>query len=118
MHVLCVCRQGRDRSKYLAEYLSEKGYAADYGGIDPHATKRLEQAQLDWADIIIVVRTPILEELKTLYRVPKKRLIVLEIPGVGSADWPAEALMLPREKAKEQYVYPEIRRQIAPHLPL
>ena len=56
MNILFVCTQGQNRSKYLAEYLKEKGYSTDYGGVKADGANPLTQEKVDWADVIVAVR--------------------------------------------------------------
>ena len=60
LKVLCVCAKGRNRSKYLASYLKRKNYLTRFRGIeyeiDPNIENKILQSDVDWADIILIVR--------------------------------------------------------------
>lgn len=119
MHVLCVCRQGQNRSKYLAEYLGAKGYVTKFGGSSATGANPVTQAQVDWADLIITVRDPIKQEL--IGRFPtKKRIIGLNVydaPERYGAKAVEMKLAHPYEY-QERYVYSELRKQVDKYLPL
>jgi len=53
LKVLCICAQGANRSKYLAQYLRGKGYYTRSGGIEDDAINPLKFNYINWADIII-----------------------------------------------------------------
>ena len=82
MNILIVCTQGQNRSKYLAEYLNNKGYTTNYGGVDPEGFNPLTQNQVDWADVIVAVRERIKDKLIDRFDIKGKRVINLEIKPV------------------------------------
>lgn len=71
VNVLCLCRQGQNRSRYIAESLQEKGYAAIYAGVAPAAFNSVNQEMLDWADVIIAARDVHAQELLKRFDVQK-----------------------------------------------
>ena len=123
--VLCVCRMGQNRSKYLAKYLKGKGYNTRYGGvghgrIDKIAHTPINQKDVDWADIIIVVRKPLNKYLKKEYKVSKKKIIVIDVTDsrrIIGEKFP-ELAELSREELNKRWVYPQLRKAIKPYLPL
>ncbi len=118
--VLCVCSQGVNRSKYLAEYLREKGYSTRYGGIVFFALNKLKKSDVDWADIIIFMRKhhKLLFNLK--FSKKGKKIISLEIidnPAKFFFEYP-EIVNMDYWEIQKKITYPEIRRQIDKYLPL
>ncbi|MEK6874033.1 MAG: hypothetical protein AABW91_04260 [Nanoarchaeota archaeon] len=122
--VLCVCAQGLNRSKYLAGYLRNKehGYNTRYGGATIEAPNPIHQKDIEWADVIIVVRKRLVPIMKERFHIDSKRkkLIVLNV-----ADSPF-ALFFENRKLKfsdyfdfqNKYTYPKLRRKIEKYLPL
>ena len=76
--VLCLCRQGQNRSRYIATLLQENGYEAIYAGVAPDAFNSVNQEMLDWADVIITARDVHAVELRKRFAVQKK-VISLDI---------------------------------------
>ena len=125
MHVLCVCTMGRNRSKYLAEYLGGLGYDPRYGGIgpckiDPEPENPLKLEDLEWAEIIITARKmhkPILIEK---YGVKNKKIIVLEVRDSSTAmsEIYPELKNMGRDEFNQTWTSPQLRKAIAKYLPL
>lgn len=78
MKVLCVCRQGQNRSRYIAELLQEKGYEAMYAGVAPDAFNSVNEEMIGWADVIVTARDVHAEELRKRFAV-QKRVVSLDI---------------------------------------
>ena len=123
-NVLCVCRMGLNRSKYLAKYLRGRGYATRYGGlgygrIDKIAHNPLNQKDVDWSDIIIVARKQLKEYLKKDFKILKKKIITLDVTDsrrlVGER-FP-ELGKLGFEEFQKKWTYPKLRKAIKPYLP-
>ena len=82
--ILCVCAMGLNRSKYLALYLKNKGHQTRYGGvgfekIHGSAHNPFNQEDVNWADIIIVVRKRHRPLLRKNYKIKNKKIIVLDV---------------------------------------
>ena len=123
--ILVICTMGLNRSKYLASYLRNKGYRTRYGGIgfgriDKKAHNPFKQEDIDWADIIIVVRKRHKPLLKKYYKVRGKRIIVLDVTDsrrrVGEK-FP-ELGKLSFEVFQRKWTRPQLRKAIKPYLPL
>ena len=48
MKILCVCALGMNRSKYCANWLSEKGFETRFGGVDKNALNPLKEEDVLW----------------------------------------------------------------------
>ncbi len=121
--ILVICSMGLNRSKYLASYLKNKSYKTRYGGIgriDKKAHNPFKQKDIDWADLIIVVRKRHKPLLKKYYNLNGKRIIVLDVtdsrrlvgkkfPKLGKLDF---------EAFNNKWTYPQLRKAIKPYLPL
>lgn len=123
--ILIVCSKGRNRSKYLAEYLRKKGYLTRYGGIEKYKepdkkSKLITQKDIDWADIIIVVRPRLKKSIKDKFKSENKKIIVLDISD--------SKRLIPKEYAhlkdldyktfQKKWTRPQLRKAIKPYLPL
>jgi predicted protein tyrosine phosphatase len=109
--LLCVCAKGQNRSRYLAEYLNKEGYDTRYGGVEGYdktpgqAPNQLKQEDVDWAEIIIIVRERLKAIFEKQFETNEKRIIVLDISdltGEGKGETTKESL----------------RKAIKPYLPL
>tara|TARA_Y100000296_G_scaffold24614_1_gene29038 strand:+ start:2972 stop:3361 length:390 start_codon:yes stop_codon:yes gene_type:complete len=123
--VLVVCSMGLNRSKYLASYLKNKGYSTRYGGIgfgriNENAHNSFNQEDVNWADIIIVVRKKHKPLLKKHYKIKDKKVIVLDVtdsrriigqkyPKLNNLDF---------ETFQKKWTRPQLRKAIKPYLPL
>lgn len=118
MNILFVCTHGMNRSKYLAEYLREKGYTTDYGGVKEDGQNPLKQSQIEWSDIIITVRQKIKEKLLERFNVGDRKIISLEVID-NPKYFPYEQRIIAKDSwdaFQEQFVYPKLREQIQPYL--
>ena len=118
-NILIICHWGRNRSKYLADYLKTKGYNTDYAGIGDQAdTKdRLTQEQIDWTDVIIVVQDYLGEKLSSSYNIKNKKVISLEVddktddqnkPQLDGKEW---------MEYQQKNVYSKLKKEIDKFLP-
>ncbi|MGV8151477.1 MAG: hypothetical protein ACP5OG_00195 [Candidatus Nanoarchaeia archaeon] len=123
LKVLCVCAVGVNRSKYLASYLKRKGYLTRFGGVDYKKEgyyNPLKQTDVDWANIIIVVRKRLKPILKKKFNIKNKKLIVLDVSDSKN--------LIPEEFAhlkelnylefQKKWTRPQLRKAIKPYLPL
>ncbi len=121
MKILCVCLDGKNRSRYLAEYLKEKGHSTLFGGVKEGAVKPLLQEDINNVNLIIVVREYIKKMLEEKYNTQNKRIITLEVPDV-TREYDDKAIEVFEKYGEErfqiEYVRPNIRKQIEKHLPL
>ena len=121
--ILCVCAMGRNRSKYLASYLKNKGYRTRYGGIgygriDLHPDNPFNQEDVDWANIIIVVRKKHKPLLKKHYKIKNKKIIVLDVTDSRKAIGEKYPKLkdLDYETFQKKWTYPQLRKAIKPYL--
>ena len=124
--VLCVCAKGLNRSKYLAKYLRNKGYKTRFGGVENalgrksrQPPKLINQEDVDWADLIIIVRKRIVQIFKRKFKT-KKRIIIINVTD-SKNKIPKEFAHLKEWDYKEfnkKWTYPYLRKSIKPHLPL
>ena len=123
--ILCVCSQGRNRSKYLASYLKNKGYSTRYGGVGfegsgGEAENPIKQKDIDWADIIITVKKRHHPILRNNYKVKNKTIISLDVADSKRLVVPEhpELENLNYEEFQKKWTYPQLRKAIKPYLPL
>jgi predicted protein tyrosine phosphatase len=123
--VLCVCSMGLNRSKWVANYLKEKGYETRYGGIGPckfdsEPANPIDPKDLEWADIIIAARGKHEVVLKEKYRIKNKKIIVLEVSDsrykayLKNPAWKE----ISQEDYNKIWTYPKLKEALGPHLPL
>jgi len=121
--ILCVCSMGKNRSKYLASYLKNKGYKTRYGGIGHgkinfYPDNPFNQEDINWADIIIVVRKRHKPLLKKNYKTKGKKIITLEVTdsrkAIGEKD--PKLNNLDFETFQKKWTRPQLRKAIKPYL--
>ena len=123
--ILCICTMGRNRSKYLAKYLKEKGYETRYGGVGPCKTDPVpenpaKKEDMEWADIIITARKKHKPILIEKYGIKNKRIITLDVKDsqkAASEIYP-EFKDIENGEFNKKYTYPKLRKAIEPYLPL
>lgn len=108
MNILCVCQQGRNRSRHAAQFLAKQGHETDFAGIHPLSLNRVRQQRIDWADVIIPVTPAIGDALKEAYDLAGKRVVTLH----ATRD-PADL-----SRFEAQNVYEQIERELQECLPL
>ncbi|AJF62838.1 MAG: hypothetical protein QT11_C0001G0697 [archaeon GW2011_AR20] len=117
--ILCICLEGRNRSRYLAKYLKRKGYSTNFGGVKEGAEKPVLQKDIDNADLIICARNYIKGILEERYNIKNKKFIVLNVSDVAK-EYGNEAVKLFEKQGEEmfqvKYVRPNLRKQIKEHL--
>jgi len=115
---------GSNRSKYLASYLKNKGYKTEFGGIGSGSgrspDKPFTQEDLDWADIIIVVRKKHVALLKKKYKVKNKKIIALEVLDSRKVIGQQHSKFnnLDYDTFQKRWTKPQLRKAIKPYLPL
>ena len=123
--ILCICRMGENRSKYLAGYLKRKGYSTRFGGIghgrrDFVAHNPFDQKDVDWADVLILIRPKLLPILKAEFNVKCKKIIVIDVTDsrrLVSEKFP-EFEGMDFVEFQKKWTRPELRKAIAKYLPL
>ena len=123
--ILCICTMGLNRSKYVAEYLNEKGYETRYGGIgpcrvDPEPANPINLEDLNWADIIITARKKHKIILEEDLGIKNKKIIVLEVSDSRkrAAETHPEFRNIEHSEFNQLWTYPKLRGALEPHLPL
>jgi predicted protein tyrosine phosphatase len=125
LKVLAVCSKGQNRSRYLSQYLRRQGYSTRFGGLegyeDPKQSwKSITQKQVDWADVIILVRPRLKQVIKKKFKIGKTKLIVLDVSD--------SKRLLPKDYShlkeldyiafQKKWTRPQLRKAIKPYLPL
>lgn len=120
MYILIFCHYGMNRSRYLAEYLVEKGYKdVEFAGIKDPEHRKIQSA-IDRADIIITVVNSVRDALHEQYQLDGKRMIDLHVEDRPEIVLPGTLHLLGDEWLQFQrgYVYPELKKQLDEYLPL
>lgn len=125
--VLVVCAKGLNRSPYLASYLKDKGYKTRFGGVEnfpgeksKRTPKLISQEDVNWADVIIIVRERLTPLFKKKFKNKDKKIIVINVTDLKRFV-PRKFAKLKEENWKEfdkKWTYPQLRKAIKPYLPL
>ena len=106
---------GMNRSKYLANYLKDKGLDADCGGILVHETKNpVTQEKVDASSVIIFVQQRIKEKFLMQFTVGQQQIITLDVEDRIDIIAPQQE-NLSKEEIQLLYatlVYPKLEEQI------
>ena len=120
MRVLIFCHHGQNRSRYLAERLTERGYTdVIFAGVKDPDRQRI-QAAIYQADIIITVSPDVYEKLFAYYDFAEKKVIKLDVEDRPEVVFP-EGHPLDGEGwlvFQRSHVYPALEQQMSEHLPL
>lgn len=119
MKILVLCAYGQNRSRYVARYLKDKGYEADFDGVMKE-NDDLVQAKIDDASVIITVSKDVHARLVHNFNLNDKRVIEIDVddrPGVvlenncqlSGGDW---------INFQEKFVYPKLVEQLDKFLPI
>ena len=115
---------GSNRSKYLASYLRNKGYKTRFGGIGGrlggNPDNPFTQEDINWADIIIVVRKRHASLLKKKYKIRNKKIIVLDVTDsrkIIGEKYP-KFNNLDYDTFQKRWTRPQLRKAIKLYLPL
>ncbi len=118
--ILCICAAGINRSKYLAKYLKQKGYKTRFGGVETEKGIRpnlATQKDIDWADVIIIVRKRIVPIFNKKFKTKGKKIIKFDVSDSRRLA-PKEYQNLGYEEFQEQWTRPKLRKAIEKYLPL
>ena len=127
LKVLCICRKGINRSHYLATYLRRKGYSTRFGGVQELMgvqgghPKLTTQKDVDWADIIIIVRKILVPIFNKEFKSKDKKIIILEVTDFKQLVLPkkfAHFRKLNYEEFQKKWTYPQLQKGIEKYLPL
>lgn len=110
--ILLICNWGRNRSKYLAEYLEQRGYACRFKGVHQRSDNRVSQNDVHWADTLVFVELGIKDVFETMFLTDKK-IVILNVDDrtedISGNEWIT---------FQHNNVYPKLKHQIEKHLPL
>ena len=119
MKILVLCAYGRNRSRYVANYLSEKGYVTNYDGV-LNDESDIVQKKINEADVIVTVNKDVRDLLAGKFNCGGKRIIEIDVD-----DRPEVVLSTGKQlsgddwyRFQEEYVYPKLIEQIDKFLPL
>ena len=119
MRILIFCHYGMNRSRYLAEYLVEKGYeGVEFAGVKDPDHRKIQSA-IDRADIIITVSKHVCQILRDQYQLKDRRMIELQVEDQPQVVIPGYPPLQGDEWLEFQrgYVYPALKEQLSRHLP-
>jgi hypothetical protein len=116
---------GLNRSKWVAEYLKERGYKTRYGGIgpckfDPEPANPINPKDLEWADIIVVAREKHKKILEEDYKIKNKKIIILEVSDsrykayLKNPNWKN----ISQGEFNKLWTYPKLKEVLEKYLPL
>lgn len=123
LKVLAICSAGKNRSKYLSEYLRRQGYSTKFRGLEPEKYKEkinvAKQKEIDWADVIITVRPRLKQMIKKKFKIGEKKIIGLDVTD--------SKRLIPEEfrhlkeldfiAFQKKWTRPQLRKAIKLHLP-
>jgi len=119
MKVLILCAHGKNRSRYLKQYLADKGYDSESAGVINDSAEDV-QKKIAAADVVVTVHDVVREQLSGLFDLSDKRIIDIDVE-----DRPEQVLPEGRQldgdewvAFQEEHVYPKLREHIDRHLPL
>ncbi|MFH1089017.1 MAG: hypothetical protein V1716_01170 [Candidatus Uhrbacteria bacterium] len=134
MTILLICNWGRNRSRYLANYLEQKGYDVKFAGVLPEGDNLVTQKMVDWSQVIIFVTPETQESFAQHFTIDNQQLITLNVEDrieilAPNKPNPSNPL-IPEIKVQTTYptteewtqiqeekVYPELEKQIDKYLP-
>lgn len=116
--IVVVCPTGKNRSLFLKEHLSTKGYNAHAIGINDtyiDVARKIRKAK-----VVICVHSSLEEELLEKFNLSDKVFIKLEVDDKPGADTVPQKKFTGEKwvEFQNEYVYPELKRQIKKYLPL
>lgn len=123
--ILVICAKGLNRSKYLASYLRNKGYRTRFGGIEGFRNKEqapnpISQKDVDWANVIIIVRKRLKSKFKKKFQTNRKRIITFNVTDSRRL-LPKKYFYLKEASEKrfdKEWRKPQLRKAIKKYLPL
>ncbi len=79
MRVLCVCVEGKNRSRRLAQFLHARGHETDFAGVGALSLNRVTQQRVEWADAVVALTPGIRDALASSLDISGKRVIALDV---------------------------------------
>lgn len=113
-NILCICAVGLNRSKYLATYLKNKGYRTRYGGVECQGLgceNLINQKDVDWADVIIIIRKRLEPIFREKFRAEGKKIFVLDVTDSQNLA-PDKFKQLESEEFQRQWTRPQLRKAV------
>lgn len=104
-NILFLCTVNRMRSATAERvYANDERFHVDSAGTDPSANVQVEEHQLEWADVVVVMEAMHRRKLKQMfpYLFPSLRIVCLHIPDDYGFMEPALVDVL-REKFEHVY---------------
>jgi len=117
---MAICYMGMNRSKYLADFLTEKGFIATCAGILPETKNLATQERVNDSDVLIFVLPRIQEKFLQRFTVGEQKIITLNVEDCLDILCPEKSDHTPEEikEVYERLVYPELIKQITEYIPL
>ncbi len=115
LNILFLCTVNRMRSATAERvYANDERFHVDSAGTDPSANVQVEEHQLEWADVVVVMEPMHRRKLKQMFPgiFPSLRIVCLHIPDDYGFMEPAlvEVLRERFEQAWEAEVMPLLNR--------
>jgi len=119
MKILVLCAYGRNRSRYVANYLSEKGYDTDFDGV-LNGDSDIVQKKINDADVLITVSQKVHDHLVKQFNFKGKRVIEIDVEDRPEFVLPACKPLSGDDwvSFQEQCVYPDLIDQLNKFLPI
>jgi len=119
MTILIICDWGKNRSKYLADYLKQKGYETKFGGVYPQSPNPVTQDTVDWSHVIIFVKPEIEKYFFQHFVTNNQKIITLDVEDRMEILAPDKQNLTAEEwtEIQQKQVYPELERQVEKYLP-
>lgn len=113
MKILILCAYGQNRSKYLAGYLSTKGYETDFDGVN-NENKEAVQEKIAWADTVIAVTRDIHEQAQANFDFTEKKVLALDVDDRPEKCFLSLPILTGDEWVEFQHlhVYPKLTEQV------
>lgn len=113
MKILILCAHGKNRSRYLAEYLATKGYETDFDGVN-NDDKKSVQEKISWADTIIAVTRDIHEKAQADFDFTEKKVFGLDVDDRPETCFLSLPILTGDEwvEFQHQHVYPKLTEQV------
>jgi len=112
MKILILCAHGKNRSRYLAEYLATKGFETDFDGVK-NESKEAVQAKIAWADTVIAVTRDIHEKALADFDFTEKKVFSLDVDDRSEKFFLSCVVASGDEwiEFQEKHVYPKLIEQ-------
>ena len=113
MKILILCAHGKNRSRYLAEYLATKGFETDFDGVK-NESKEAVQAKIAWADTVIAVTREIHETALADFDFIGKKVFSLDVDDRSETCFLSLPILTGDEwvEFQHQHVYPKLTEQV------